>query len=79
VTGFNQTEKLFVLFFYENIKQIDSNYLYYQIVVTCAVTYAENFQGGSKFRHNRLTSQINFRGSMKGSGTCPGKILQNYT
>jgi len=24
-----------------------------------AVVYAENFRGGAKFRHNRVTSQIN--------------------
>jgi len=27
------------------------------------VTYAENFRGGAKFRHNRVMSQINLRGS----------------
>jgi len=28
--------------------------------------YADNFRGGKKFRHNHVTSQINFRG---GSGS----------
>jgi len=31
------------------------------------VTYAENFRGGAKFRHNRVTSQINIRGSAEGT------------
>ena len=42
-------------------------------------------EGGAKFRHNRVTSQINFRGSAEGT-TIVGvrrhalvKILQNYT
>jgi len=30
------------------------------------VAYAENFRGGAEFCHNRVTSQINFRGSAKG-------------
>jgi len=43
------------------------------------------FPGGAKFRHNRMTSQINFRGIAVGTtilgvwGHAPGKILQNYT
>jgi len=44
------------------------------------------FREVAKFRHNRVTSQINFRGSAEGttilgvSGVMPtGKILQNYT
>jgi len=42
------------------------------------------FPRGAKFRHNRVTSQINFRGSAEGTtflgspGDAPGKILQNY-
>jgi len=49
------------------------------------VAYAENFRGWAKFRHNRVTSQINFRESAEGMtilgapGAHPGKILQNYT
>jgi len=41
------------------------------------VAYAENFRGGTKFRHNRVTSQINFRESaegttlLEGPGACP--------
>jgi len=41
------------------------------------VAYAENFRGGPQFRHNRVTSQINFRGSaggtiiLGGPGACP--------
>jgi len=31
------------------------------------VAYAENFRGGRNFRHNRVTSQINFRGSAEGT------------
>jgi len=31
------------------------------------VAYAENFRGRAKFRHNRVTSQINFRGSAEGT------------
>ena len=29
--------------------------------------YAENFRGGAKLRHNRVTSQINFRGNAEGT------------
>jgi len=53
--------------------------------VLAAVAYAENFRGGSKFRHNRVTSQIKFKGSAEGAiilgvpGHASGKILQNYT
>jgi len=49
------------------------------------VVYAENFRGGASFRHNRVTSQINFRGRAEGRpfqggpGNAPWKILQNYT
>jgi len=45
--------------------------------VSKSVAYAENFRGGTKFRHNRVTSQINFRGSTEGTtiprgpGACP--------
>jgi len=48
--------------------------------------YAENFRGGPKFRHNRVTSQIIFSASAEGTtilggvqGYAPGNILQNYT
>jgi len=34
---------------------------------TYPVAYAENFRGGAKCRHNRVTSQINFRGSAEGT------------
>jgi len=47
------------------------------------VAYAENFRGASKFRHNRVTSKINFRGSaesttiLRGSGSMPpGKFCK---
>jgi len=49
------------------------------------VAYAENFRGGAKLCNNRVTSQINFRGSAEGTTIlggpvhAPGKILQNYT
>jgi len=42
-------------------------------------------EGAAKFRHNRVTSQINFMGKCRrhdhsrGTGTCPGEVLQNYT
>jgi len=32
-----------------------------------SVAYAENFRREAKCRHNRVTSQINFRGSAKGT------------
>ena len=32
-----------------------------------AVAYEESFRGGPKFRHNRVTSQINFMRSAKGT------------
>jgi len=51
------------------------------IYLTCfacvTVSYAENFRGEANFRHNRVTSQINFRGSaedmtiLEGSEACP--------
>jgi len=49
-----------------------------------AVAYAENFRGEAQvFRHSRVTSQINFRGSAEGTtiskevrGRAPGKMLQ---
>ena len=31
------------------------------------VAYTESFRGGPKFCHNRVTSQINFMGSAKGT------------
>jgi len=36
---------------------------------------------GQSSRHNRATSQINFKGSAEGTTIlgAPGKILQNYT
>jgi len=43
------------------------------------VAYAEISDGEAKFRHNRVTSQINFRGSAEGTailggpGACPRK------
>ena len=47
------------------------------------MAYAENFRGGAKFRHNRVTSQINFRGSAEGTtilgksgGMIPGKFCK---
>jgi len=46
------------------------------------VAYAENFWGGAKFRHNRVTSQINFRGSAEDTtilgvrGLAPGKFCK---
>jgi len=48
-----------------------------------AVAYAENSRGASKFRHNRVTSQINFRTTIVGgSGACPrenfAKLHQKY-
>jgi len=36
------------------------------------VAYAEKFRGWAKFRHNRVTSQINFRGSAEGTTTLGG-------
>ena len=52
----------------------------------CTISGARRkFPRGTKFRHNRVTSQINFRGSVEGTtilgvrGHSPGKILQNYT
>jgi len=36
------------------------------------VEYAENFRGGAKFRHNRVTSQINFRVSAEGTTILEG-------
>jgi len=41
----------------------------------CAVAYAENPEGGAKFRHNRVISQINFRTTILGAsgGMPPGK------
>jgi len=52
-----------------------------------AVAYAENSRGGTKFCHNRVTSQINFRTTILGGpGACPRenfaklhKKYANYT
>jgi len=48
-----------------------------------AVAYAGNFRRGAKFRHNRVTSQIHFRGSAEGTtmlgvsgGMPPGKFCK---
>jgi len=54
------------------------------LVWMLAVAYAENFRGEAQvFRHSRVTSQINFRGSAEGTtiskevrGRAPGKMLQ---
>jgi len=35
--------------------------------ISCVVVYAQNFQGGAKFHHNFVMSQINFRESAKGT------------
>jgi len=49
------------------------------------VAYAENFRGGSKCRHNRVTSQISFRGSAEsttilgGSGGMPPRKFYKIT
>ena len=58
----------------------------YTTAQSTSVAHAENFRGG-KFRHNHVMSQINFRGSAKGTtirilggpGYAPRKCLQNYT
>ena len=44
----------------------------------CAVAYAESFRGESKFCHNRVTSQINFMGSviLGCAGACPGEFCK---
>jgi len=49
-------------------------------LVSPSVACAENSRRGAKFRHNRVTSQINFRTTILGGpASWPGKILQNYT
>ena len=42
---------------------------------SCSVAYAESFRGeGAKFRHNLMTSQINFMGSAEKNQN-PGRTL----
>jgi len=65
------------------LKHCFINIQFLQSASETSVAYAENFRGGAKFRHNRVTSQINFRGSAESTtilgvpGACPGKILQS--
>jgi len=48
-----------------------------------SVAYAENFRGGGRFRHNRVTSQINFgevpkaRPFSGSPGACPQENFAN--